>query len=144
MGQGGGAGKRLPCRRRPNGSTVEAMSDDHPISAIKHFHAHVYFDGDSRDKALAFREQVGQAFDDVVVGRFHEKAVGPHAYPMFQVAFQTDRFASFVPWLALNRDGLNILVHPATGDSLADHTEHAMWLGTKLPLNEEVLRRPRK
>jgi len=41
----------------------------------------------------------------------------------------------------LNREGLNILVHPLTGDSLADHTRFAAWLGTPQPLRLEVLRR---
>ena len=41
----------------------------------------------------------------------------------------------------LNRDGLNILVHPLTDDSVADHTRFAAWLGTPLPLRIEVLRR---
>ena len=41
----------------------------------------------------------------------------------------------------LNRDGLDILVHPLTGDSLADHTGFALWLGAPLPLRLDVLRR---
>jgi aromatic ring-cleaving dioxygenase len=46
-----------------------------------------------------------------------------------------------VPWLMLNRDGLDVLVHPLAGDSLADHTRFAMWLGRALPLRLETLRR---
>ncbi|MGH7038660.1 MAG: DOPA 4,5-dioxygenase family protein [Stellaceae bacterium] len=41
----------------------------------------------------------------------------------------------------LNRDGLDVLVHPMTGDGLADHTNHAAWLGVPLPIKTEVLRR---
>jgi DOPA 4,5-dioxygenase len=40
----------------------------------------------------------------------------------------------------LHREGLDILVHPETGDDLADHTKHPLWLGQKLELNVEVLR----
>ena len=41
----------------------------------------------------------------------------------------------------LNREGLDVLVHPLTDDSVADHTQFALWLGTPLPLRIEVLRR---
>ena len=48
---------------------------------------------------------------------------------MYQVAFAVAEFPRLVPWLMLNRDGLDVLVHPLSGDSLADHTRFAMWLG---------------
>jgi aromatic ring-cleaving dioxygenase len=60
---------------------------------------------------------------------------------MYQVAFAIDEFPRLVPWLMLNRGGLDILVHPLTDDSVADHTLFALWLGTPLPLRVEVLRR---
>ncbi len=59
---------------------------------------------------------------------------------MYQVAFAVGEFPRLVPWLLLNRDGLDVLVHPLSGDSLADHTRFAMWLGQALPLRLEVLR----
>nr|ART35851.1 B303 [uncultured bacterium] len=49
-------------------------------------------------------------------------------------------FASFMPWLMLNRDGLTVLVHPGTGNGYADHTKHAAWLGGMLPLRLDVFR----
>jgi aromatic ring-cleaving dioxygenase len=56
------------------------------------------------------------------------------------VAFGGEELSSLVPWLMLNRDGLNILVHPLTDDSVADHTRFAAWLGTPFQLRIEVLR----
>src|SRR6516225_6604317 len=47
-------------------------------------------------------------------------------------------------WLMLNRDGLSILLHPGTGDAYADHIDHAVWLGSVLPLRTNVLRKSRK
>jgi DOPA 4,5-dioxygenase len=41
----------------------------------------------------------------------------------------------------LNRGGLDVLVHPQTGDSYDDHAIHALWLGTRLPLRLEGMRR---
>ena len=56
------------------------------------------------------------------------------------MAFPADLFATLVPWLALNRRDLTILVHPETGDDLADHSTHAMWLGESLELNLDNFR----
>ena len=44
----------------------------------------------------------------------------------------------------LNRNGLSILLHPGTGDAYADHIDHAVWLGSALPLRVNVLRKSRK
>ena len=75
------------------------------------------------------------------IGSWHDEPVGPHPVAMYQVAFAIEEFSRLVPWLMLNRDGLNVLVHPLSGDSVADHTRFALWLGAPLPLRLEVLRR---
>lgn len=106
---------------------------------IKNFHAHIYFDPESRDRAAKVREELGDRFD-VQLGRWHEAKVGPHPKSMYQVLFAPELFGVIVPWLMLNREGLDILVHPTTGDDVIDHTAHALWLGEKLPLNIDVLR----
>ena len=49
-------------------------------------------------------------------------------------------FAEAVPWMMLNRGDLNILVHPITGDDVADHGENALWLGDAQPINFDALR----
>jgi aromatic ring-cleaving dioxygenase len=105
---------------------------------ISNFHAHVYFDPDSREVAARLREGLKAEFD-IQLGRWHEAAVGPHLKPMYQVLFTPQQFGEVVPWLMLNREGLDILVHPSTGNDLLDHTNHALWLGTKLALKLEVL-----
>ena len=58
---------------------------------------------------------------------------------MYQVAFLPPQFGKVVPWLMLHRQELDILVYPETGDDVADHTTHSLWLGEKLELNIEVL-----
>jgi aromatic ring-cleaving dioxygenase len=113
------------------------MSDQ----TIQDWHAHVYFtDAASKATALRLREAIGARFE-TRLGRVHDVPVGPHPTPMYQVAFANELFASLVPWLALNRDGLKILVHPNTDDAVADHSSHAIWMGGDLPLRLEVLRR---
>jgi aromatic ring-cleaving dioxygenase len=40
----------------------------------------------------------------------------------------------------LNRDGLDILVHPLTSSSYDDHSKNALWLGNPVPLKLDTLR----
>ena len=54
--------------------------------------------------------------------------------------FEPALFGELVPWLALNRDGLTVFVHPNTDRDLPDHAEHAMWLGESPELNLNALR----
>lgn len=100
---------------------------------IREFHAHVYFDAATREAAARVREALARF--PVTLGRWHERPVGPHVKPMYLVGFAPEHFAEVVPWLMLNRGRLDILVHPDTGDDLADHRDHALWLGEKLPLD---------
>ena len=99
------------------------------------YHAHIYFDASSRDKAWSLRERISLEFADVEVGRFHEKNVGPHPRWSCQVKFSLELFSAFVPWLMLNRDGLTIFLHPLTDDALADHDQSPLWMGEMLPLD---------
>jgi aromatic ring-cleaving dioxygenase len=109
--------------------------------AITHYHAHVYYDpAASRDRAALLRQGVAARFPAATLGRWHDELVGPHPQSMYQIAFPHELLASLVPWLMLNRDGLTILLHPETGDAYADHSEHAVWFGSVLPLRLEVLR----
>lgn len=117
------------------------MADDFADpGGIAGYHAHIYYDPPTRAKAERLRRGIGERFD-ARLGNWHDEPVGPHPIAMYQVAFAAAEFPGLVPWLMLNRDGLNVLVHPSTGDSLADHTRHALWLGDKLPLRLDILRR---
>jgi len=107
---------------------------------ITGYHAHIYFDEASEEDARLVREAIGEKFD-TTLGRWHHKPVGPHPVWMYQVAFEPCIFAGLIPWLALNRRGLTIFIHPETGDAVADHTDHALWMGEILELNIDVLRK---
>jgi aromatic ring-cleaving dioxygenase len=39
----------------------------------------------------------------------------------------------------LNREGLDILVHPLSDDEFEDHTVNALWLGTAVALKLDTL-----
>ena len=109
---------------------------------INGYHAHIYYDpAQTRDAASRLRERLGAAFPAATLGSWHDEAVGPHTVAMYQIAFAVEEFARIVPWLMLNRDGLDVLVHPLAGNAYDDHTVFAMWLGDRLPLRLDVLRR---
>jgi DOPA 4,5-dioxygenase len=107
---------------------------------VKGYHAHIYYDPSTCAAAARVREGLGSRFD-VQLGSWHDEPVGPHPKSMYQVVFTPDDFGKIVQWLMLNREGLAVLVHPSTGESLGDHLERSLWLGEKLKLREEVLRR---
>ena len=112
-------------------------------SIIDSWHAHVYFDATSRDAAWALREVINtELADEMEMGRFHEKPVGPHPMWSYQVAFGPARFAHIVGWLALNHGALDVFVHPNTGDELRDHRDCALWLGRSHILNLAALSAP--
>jgi len=106
---------------------------------IHGYHAHVYHsDTATRTVAAELREALAANFP-VELGRWRD-AMGPHPIPFYQVRFPPEAFASVVPWLALNHGPVSVLVHPETGDDLADHTVHALWIGPALLLRTEIFR----
>jgi aromatic ring-cleaving dioxygenase len=104
------------------------------------YHAHVYYDAETRPVAEKLRQTLATTFP-VELGRFSGEAVGPHPVPQFQVIFKKAEFQSVVPWLMLNREGLDILVHPLTDDMVDDHTVYALWLGTPINLKLDTMQR---
>lgn len=107
---------------------------------IKNFHAHVYFDPDTREAAARVRDALAERFE-VELGRWHDKSIGPHPKSMYQVKFVPEEFGNLVPWLMLHHEGLDVLIHSSTDDEVGDHTHRALWLGEKLDLNIEFLRK---
>ena len=110
------------------------------LIVIKDYHAHVYFDASSRDRAGQLCEASGRALP-LVVGRMHDRPVGPHPRGSCQLTFAPEQFAQVIAWLMLNRNGLTVFAHANTGDSLKDHTDHVLWLGPSETLNLSALGR---
>ncbi|WP_419737187.1 DOPA 4,5-dioxygenase family protein [Pseudomonas sp. COR18] len=107
------------------------------MPVIKGYHAHVYFDASTLDQARELCERAAATFP-LKMGRVHERLVGPHPDWSCQLAFEAEQFGAVVPWLALNRQGLVIFTHPLTGDDLADHSDHAIWMGAVRPLDLSI------
>ena len=104
----------------------------------KGFHAHVYYNAETKAAAASLRDALVEKFK-VEGGHLSDEPRGPHPVSQFNVIFETPEFQKIVPWLMLNREGLDVLVHPLTTDAVVDHTDFAIWLGNPVPLRLHTL-----
>jgi len=109
------------------------------VTEIKGYHAHVYYDAATRRIAEGLREAIIGRFA-VEPGAFSDEPRGPHPISQFNIIFQTGEFQKIVPWLMLNREGLDVLIHPLTESSYDDHSKNALWMGTPVPMRLDILR----
>jgi DOPA 4,5-dioxygenase len=108
------------------------------MTHVKGYHAHIYFDAATRPAAEHLRNTLIDMFA-VEPGVFADEPRGPHPVPQFNMIFEISQFQNIVPWLMLNHEDLNVLVHPLTESNLDDHTRYALWLGVPVPLRLERL-----
>src|SRR5258708_12115996 len=92
------------------------------------YHAHIYYDP---QKTRGVAERVCAAIDEkfrVEIDGFRDTPVGPHPIANVLVVLKPDQFEHVVPYLMLNRDGLDVLVHPLTEAAVEDHTSYPVLL----------------
>ncbi|MEQ1515783.1 MAG: DOPA 4,5-dioxygenase family protein [Usitatibacteraceae bacterium] len=112
------------------------------------YHAHVYYDSQTRETALQFHQKLEEmratgALPNVfMVCAMQDGNVGPHPKPQFEIHFLANALSTIVP--LLKASGLTALVHPLTDDDLADHTTLGEWIGEPLPLDLSTLDPPGK
>ena len=109
------------------------------MTEVKGYHAHVYYDRTTRPVAERLRDAITGKFT-VEPGAFSDEPIGPHPISQFSVIFRTEEFQNIVPWLMLNHEGLDVLVHPLTESSYDDHSKNALWLGAPVPMRLDILR----
>jgi len=109
------------------------------MTDVKGYHAHIYYDAQTKPAAARLRETIGDKFA-AEVGSLSDEPRGPHPISQFVAIFENSEFQNIVPWLMLNREGLDVLVHPLTESSYDDHSKNALWLGTPVPMKLEILR----
>ena len=74
------------------------------------YHAHVYFDLSQIQVIESLYEQLQQEFGEAVnYGRIHQKLVGPHTKPMFQMEFDELSLSEVKRSLCSNDLGLSVL-----------------------------------
>ena len=107
------------------------------------YHAHIYYDP---TKTRAVAERVCAAIEQkfrVENDGFRDEPRGPHLISNVLIVFKPDQFEQVVPYLMLNREGLDVLVHPLTTDAVEDHSGYAIWLGNPVELKLHTLPRGR-
>ena len=109
------------------------------MTELKGYHAHVYYNAETKPLAAKLRETIIGKFT-VEPGAFSDEPRGPHPISQFNVTFEVPEFQNIVPWLMLNREGLDVLIHPLTESSYDDHSKNALWIGTPVPMRLDILR----
>lgn len=109
------------------------------MTELKGYHAHVYYDAATKPLAAKLRQTMLDKFR-CEPGAFSDAPIGPHPISQFNITFEVPEFQNVVPWLMLNREGLDVLIHPLTESSYDDHSKNAMWLGTPVPMKLDILR----
>ena len=106
---------------------------------IDGYHIHVYYDEATRPRAEAVVSAVADKF---ALERRPSTGSpnGPHPIPQYRLTLATSKFQEVVPWLMLNRDGLDVLIHPLTDSSYDAHTKYAVWIGRPVALKTTGLR----
>lgn len=111
-----------------------------PYTQVRSYHAHIYFDEDTHEKAALIRRWSAERFP-VELGDWNLEPRGPHVTPSFYFGFNNELLPILVPWLQLNSLGLTILLHPNTGDPRSDHLYYALWVNRSQPVNAYAWRR---
>ncbi|MGF1909841.1 DOPA 4,5-dioxygenase family protein [Vibrio kasasachensis] len=106
----------------------------YPINCHQNYHAHVYFDHNTSDRAAEIRQQINQTLC-LFVGRFNQRLVGPHTMWSFEIDFNHQQFDQAIDWLEAQRGGHSVLIHAVTGDDYLDHTAYVYWLGDPIELD---------
>lgn len=107
------------------------------MSQINGFHAHIYYDENTYEKAQRLCQTAKKQLP-ISVGHMHTEAVGPHPCWSAQWSFGVFEASEVISWLCLNRNGLTIFIHPITSNHLKDHAHHAIWMGEIKPLKLSI------
>src|SRR5438034_7455509 len=69
--------------------------------SVNGYHAHVYYNAETRPRAERLRETIAATLG-VEVRELSDEPRGPHPVPQFRFTFTTAQFGNIVPWLMLN------------------------------------------
>src|ERR1700746_1687253 len=80
-----------------SGDTTMTDPTPQPVK-IDGYHAHVYYDPTTRERAAQLRETIASALG-VEVRELSDQPRGPHPVPQFRFTFTVAQFDNIVPWL---------------------------------------------
>ncbi|KAI9765856.1 MAG: hypothetical protein M1840_007138 [Geoglossum simile] len=114
-----------------------------PSPITSGFDIHIYFTPPQLPYARALHTRIRREFPELRIYRIWEEPVGPHPCGMFEVNVEKPtELGALVAWLVVWRHGLSVLVHPHTTNGVVwDHGVGATWLGEKVEVDMEFLRR---
>lgn len=101
------------------------------------YHFHLYFNHEQIPLASKLAQELGERFG-LPVGRVWDRPVGPHLVNSCQISVPRAKFEEVVSWLMLNRQGLDVFIHPEGENDLLDHRDHIMWLGKSYDLKLDI------
>lgn len=112
------------------------------VPSIWGFHFHTYyFIKSQKSEAGAFylkirnEMQPNGALANCVLSRFSEGPIGPHPIAQFAACCNATALPNAIGFFMKNRGDFPILLHPLTHSEVVDHTDRAMWMGNKIPLD---------
>jgi aromatic ring-cleaving dioxygenase len=122
------------------------LSFTHPV---QYYDFHVYYYArieESRAEADQLRAALLAAFPHecaegaIIVKKLpDDRVIGPHITQFWEADVKRPEvFVLVLSWFQLHHGALLVLIHPQTGDDLADHTDRALWLGARLPVITSV------
>ena len=103
------------------------------------FHFHLYYELDDIAKVENLIIKLKE-IDHVQIGRIHKKPVGPHPIGSCQITVFKENYYEMTEWFLNNRDGIDLFIHPVSGEDLIDHTDFAMWIGKSYELNLDIFK----
>ena len=95
-------------------------------------HMQVYYTDVS--VALQVHRELFASFPDAILFPPVSRPVGPHPLPMFEVHIAPKMAGAVAEWLEKHSAGLTALLHPHTGDVIADHLTLSKWVRGPLEL----------
>ena len=97
------------------------------------YHAHVYWKNNAeREIAISMRPSFLSM--SASLGAIHDKPIGPHPLPMYQIMYDTSIQTEVETLLRIQP--MSILLHEDIGiDHVKDHTDGARWINTPLELD---------
>lgn len=112
------------------------------IPSIWGFHFHTYyFPASQRALVNDFYSLVsseikpGGQLANCALNHLNIAPVGPHPIGSFETCCNATALPKAISFFMKNRGKFPILLHPLTTSEVIDHTQRAMWMGPKVPLD---------
>ncbi len=120
-----------------NNVLVHDLCCSYSVDTAMNYHAHIYWrNPEERARAVALRSDLAAL--GCGLGQIHDRPIGPHPLPMYQVMYdsslqhQVESLLRVLP--------LSILLHEDIGiDHVRDHTDGARWINDPLDLDLDFL-----